>query len=310
MGGGDGFTFPSRTVTTPGGEANTGQNVGTGQGNVYKGKSGVVLQFKTLKQGTGVTLTDNVDDVTIDAPGAVTSVNTETGAVVLDTDDIAEGVANEYYTDAKVSANSDVAANTTARHSHANKAVIDAITAAGSGSVITAGERALLPTSNQKDAMDNASAPTAGNPFATIADVPGAGVQTYVNEVGDYNAVLGTYRTRSVGATGGNEFNFTVPADFGSLVELYLAASAVATFTAQDIDLASEYGSIGESTTQHSETDTTSTYSMTGGQWDKLDLSSVFSSLAAGDHCGVQVDHNGIGTTVHYKAVVMRYNPA
>ncbi len=43
---------------------------------------------------------------------AVTSVNGETGAVVLDTDDINEGTSNLYYTDARVSANSAVAANT------------------------------------------------------------------------------------------------------------------------------------------------------------------------------------------------------
>ena len=43
---------------------------------------------------------------------AVTSVNTQTGNVVLDTDDISEGTSNLYYTDTRVSANSSVAANT------------------------------------------------------------------------------------------------------------------------------------------------------------------------------------------------------
>ena len=43
---------------------------------------------------------------------AVTSVNGETGVVVLDSDDITEGTSNLYYTDARVSANSSVAANT------------------------------------------------------------------------------------------------------------------------------------------------------------------------------------------------------
>jgi Fe-S-cluster formation regulator IscX/YfhJ len=43
---------------------------------------------------------------------AVTSVNGETGVVVLDSDDITEGASNLYYTDARVSANSDVTANT------------------------------------------------------------------------------------------------------------------------------------------------------------------------------------------------------
>lgn len=43
--------------------------------------------------------------------GQVTSVNGQTGNVVLDTDDISEGT-NEYYTEAKVSANSSVVSNT------------------------------------------------------------------------------------------------------------------------------------------------------------------------------------------------------
>ena len=55
---------------------------------------------------------------------SVTSVNAKTGVVVLTTTDIAEGT-NEYYTEAKVSANTDVTANTTARHSHANKTLLD-----------------------------------------------------------------------------------------------------------------------------------------------------------------------------------------
>lgn len=44
--------------------------------------------------------------------GTVTSVNTQTGAIVLDTDDINEGITNEYYTEAKVTANTSVTANT------------------------------------------------------------------------------------------------------------------------------------------------------------------------------------------------------
>ena len=44
--------------------------------------------------------------------GNVDSVNGQTGVVSLDTDDVPEGSTNEYYTEAKVSANTDVAANT------------------------------------------------------------------------------------------------------------------------------------------------------------------------------------------------------
>ena len=45
----------------------------------------------------------------------VTSVNTQVGAVILDTDDIAEGT-NLYFTEARTSSNADVLANTAARH--------------------------------------------------------------------------------------------------------------------------------------------------------------------------------------------------
>lgn len=44
--------------------------------------------------------------------GAVDSVNGAVGVVVLDSDNIAEGVTNEYYTEAKVTANTEVIANT------------------------------------------------------------------------------------------------------------------------------------------------------------------------------------------------------
>ena len=52
---------------------------------------------------------DYVDSTELDT---VTSVNTQTGDVVLDTDDISEGSSNQYYTEARVSANTSVAANT------------------------------------------------------------------------------------------------------------------------------------------------------------------------------------------------------
>ncbi len=49
---------------------------------------------------------------TIPSAAPVDSVNGDTGVVVLDTDDIGEGSTNLYYTEARVSANSSVAANT------------------------------------------------------------------------------------------------------------------------------------------------------------------------------------------------------
>lgn len=49
-------------------EANTASNVG-GQSQVFKAKVGADLQFRTLKAGTNVTITQNADDVEIAASG-------------------------------------------------------------------------------------------------------------------------------------------------------------------------------------------------------------------------------------------------
>ena len=70
----------------------------------------------TIAAGENVTITEADGTVTIASSGgggggAVDSVNGETGVVVLDTDDISEGATNLYYTDARVSANTDVVAN-------------------------------------------------------------------------------------------------------------------------------------------------------------------------------------------------------
>lgn len=89
------------------GEANTASNLGAGTG-LFAGKVVADLQFKSLVAGANITLTPDATTVTIAATGggggAVDSVNGETGVVVLDTDDIDEGVTNLYFTNLRASA--------------------------------------------------------------------------------------------------------------------------------------------------------------------------------------------------------------
>ena len=88
------------------GEANTASNLGAGNG-VFAQKVGVDLQFKSLVAGSGITLTPTANTITITGSGgggAVDSVNGQTGVVVLDTDDIAEGATNLYFTNGRASA--------------------------------------------------------------------------------------------------------------------------------------------------------------------------------------------------------------
>ena len=69
------ITNGADTITidsTATGEANVGANVGGGTGNVFRDKTDVTLNFKTLVGGTAVDLTDNADTITIDSTAAST----------------------------------------------------------------------------------------------------------------------------------------------------------------------------------------------------------------------------------------------
>ena len=78
----------------------------------------------------------------------VDSVNGEVGVVVLDTDDIAEGTTNEYFTDARVAANSAVVANTA--KVGITTAQADEITANTAKVGITSGQAADIVTNTAK----------------------------------------------------------------------------------------------------------------------------------------------------------------
>jgi hypothetical protein len=68
---------PSLVVGASGGEANAGSNLGTGAA-IYKNKTGVTLNFRRLKQGTGITITENTDDITIASAATAPLLNVVT----------------------------------------------------------------------------------------------------------------------------------------------------------------------------------------------------------------------------------------
>ena len=56
------------------GESNTASNVGSGSG-VFKAKSGIDLQFRSIVQGAGVTVTQGTNDITISSSASVALAN-------------------------------------------------------------------------------------------------------------------------------------------------------------------------------------------------------------------------------------------
>ena len=124
----DNNPISGEVVLTDGAGNSTGVSVSTDGRVVASG----TVSFGSLKDtGENITITKFVDesdgiagndnDTTIPTSAAVknfvdsnavTSVNTQTGLVVLNTDNINEGSSNLYYTEGRVSANSSVAANT------------------------------------------------------------------------------------------------------------------------------------------------------------------------------------------------------
>jgi uncharacterized Zn ribbon protein len=105
----------------------------------------------------------------------VQSVNGQTGVVTLTTTNVNEGT-NLYYTEARVNANTNVAANTSARHSHSNKATLDAVTAA----FTTALNTKLTGIETGADVTDAANVDAAGAVMNT--DTTTAAMQFVVDE--------------------------------------------------------------------------------------------------------------------------------
>ena len=124
---------------------------------------------------TNTTMTDWQELMT--PTDTILSVNGQVGTVVLTTAHIAEG-SNLYYTEARVSANPNVSANTVNRHNHTNKSILDATTASFTteqASDIIVNNDKIGITLAQIDSINNAEthrAIIAGNPHqVTKADV-------------------------------------------------------------------------------------------------------------------------------------------
>lgn len=119
---------------------------------------------------------------------------------------------------------------------------------------------------------------------------------------------VGDYKVKAMGQGGNENFTFLVPQDFQSLTSLELVYAPVNTVDpGKTADLNSDYGSIGESITTHSETVLGNPVTGTAGIFSTMDISGVFSNMSAGDICGININLNNIGTTLNVFGIRLRY---
>lgn len=123
----------------------------------------------------------------------------------------------------------------------------------------------------------------------------------------DQDANFLDYRVQSVPGSGSFNSTFKIPDDFKTLTKLVFQLHMTSTINDVDIDLFTDYAQDGEAGDANSESDTTSVYSFNAAIFQELDISGVFSSIAAGHVCGIEVDHNSIGATGHYFGVILEY---
>lgn len=108
---------------------------------------------------------------------------------------------------------------------------------------------------------------------------------------------------------------FQIDPNATSVTGIFLAGSpngAGGTGAGKDVDFFSDYGnpSAGESIFFHSESDVTGTYNFgpAADAFFEIDLLPiVFTNVAAGDVCGLFIDHNGVGSTIAYYGIRVEY---
>lgn len=145
--------------------------------------------------------------------------------------------------------------------------------------------------------------------LASVVAPNGAATKVAFFAGADYNVNVGNFRARSQGSSGAFRYTFPIPDDFTALIDVALIGIPNGVVTAGTVSLSGSHGAPGEPHNTHAEADVIDpTLIFTGANnIAEMDVSSVFSNLSAGDWCGLLVDHNGVGTTINYIQVRLRY---
>jgi len=109
----------------------------------------------------------------------------------------------------------------------------------------------------------------------------------------DVDQTLGSHRVKRLAVAGHKAYvAFAIPGDFSSLLEAVIIGAWDASHAGTDLDIIVNYAGAGEAYNVHAETDTVTTYDFTADEVTEIDISSLLSALAPGDHVGVSLELN------------------
>jgi len=138
----------------------------------------------------------------------------------------------------------------------------------------------------------------------------GGGIGSAFVAVPDPNITLGLFRLFDLGPSSAQRFVFNVPSDFVSLIKIVLIGlpTSGSAGPAKPINIVSEYSTLAEPFNNHSESNIGSTFD-TGAisQFFEIDLSPVFSVLAASDKASFIIAHNAVGGNIRYLGNLLEY---
>ena len=193
-----------------------------------------VLQFKTSS--------NKFEPTTLTSTAPVDSVNSQTGVVVLDTDDITEGSSNLYFTDGRVAANSAVAANTAKTGITTSQA--NAITANTAKVGITTDQANAITANTAKNSYPSGDATKVGHLTVTQA----VDLDTMESDIATNNAKVGI-TTSQANAIIANTAKNSYPSADATKVGFISVTQAVDLDTLES-DVATNNAKVGITTTQ------------------------------------------------------------
>ena len=181
----------------------------------------------------------------------------------------------------------------------------------GSGAGQVAEGSAFQSLSEKGQANGYAELDGVGKVPASQLPPPGGGIGSVFVAVPDPNITLGLFRLFDLTLLAGERFIFNVPSDFVSLIKIVLIGlpTSGSAGPGQQINILSEYSTLAEPFNNHAESNIGSTFDLgIASQFFEIDLSSIFSVLAASDKASFFIAHTSVGGNIRYLGTLLEYS--